>query len=70
MHEVTKPLVLEATFHRAGHDPFTVRDTMVGLDAEGSVLRSDFGLGKYVPIVSDRTKIHISAEFRKKSTPG
>lgn len=66
MHNVTKPIVLVATFHGAGRDPFTGKQTLLGFDADGAVLRSDFGLGKYVPIVSDRTTIHISAEFRLK----
>jgi len=67
MHNITKPIVLEVTFHGAGHDPFTGKDTIVGFDARGAVMRSEFGLGKYVPIVSDQTTITISAEFRKKS---
>jgi len=29
------------------------------------VKRSDFGLGKYVPIVSDETHIVISVAFKK-----
>jgi polyisoprenoid-binding protein YceI len=39
----------------------------VGFDAKGMVKRSDFGLGKYVPIVSDETTITISAEFKKRA---
>lgn len=67
MHNITKATVLDVTFHGAGQDPFTGKDTIVGFDAMGAVLRSDFGLGKYVPIVSDKTTINISAEFRKKA---
>jgi polyisoprenoid-binding protein YceI len=67
MHNITKPVVLDVTFHGAGTDPFTGRDTIVGFDAKGLVKRSDFGMGKYVPIVSDETTITISAEFKKRS---
>src|ERR1700733_3365892 len=67
MHNITKPIVLDVTFHGAGTDPFTGRDIMVGFDAKGMVKRSDFGLGKYVPIVSDETTITISAEFKKRA---
>lgn len=68
MHNITKPIVLDVTFHGAGNDPFTGKDTIVGFDAKGMVMRSQFGLGKYVPIVSDATTITISAEFKKRST--
>jgi polyisoprenoid-binding protein YceI len=67
MHNITKPIVLDVTFHGAGRDPFTGKDVIVGFDAKGMVMRSDFGLGKYVPIVSDETTITISAEFKKRS---
>jgi polyisoprenoid-binding protein YceI len=67
MHNITKPVVLEVAFHGAGRDPFTGKDTIVGFDAKGAVKRSDFGLGKYVPIVSDETTITVSAEFKKRS---
>ena len=67
MHNITKPIVLDVTFHGAGNDPFTGKDIMVGFDAKGMVMRSEFGLGKYVPIVSDETTITISAEFKKRT---
>jgi hypothetical protein len=35
--------------------------------AQGMVRRSEFGLGKYVPIVSDATTITISVEFTRKA---
>jgi polyisoprenoid-binding protein YceI len=67
MHNITRPVVLDVTFHGAGNNPFTGKDTFVGFDAKGMVKRSDFGLGKYVPIVSDETTITISAAFKKRS---
>jgi polyisoprenoid-binding protein YceI len=65
MHGVTKPVVLHVTFVGAGPNAFSKVPT-VGLRAEGMVRRSDFGLGKFVPIVSDETTITISAAFEKK----
>jgi polyisoprenoid-binding protein YceI len=38
----------------------------LGFKAEGVVKRSDFGMGKYVPIVSDATTITVSAAFELK----
>jgi polyisoprenoid-binding protein YceI len=67
MHNITKPIVLDVSFHGAGNDPFSGKDFFVGFDAKGKIMRSEFGLGKYVPIVSDETTITISAEFKKRA---
>jgi polyisoprenoid-binding protein YceI len=68
MHNVTKSIVLDVTFHGAGNDPFSGKGIIIGFDAKGMVKRSEFGLGKYAPIVSDETTITISAEFKKRDT--
>jgi polyisoprenoid-binding protein YceI len=68
MHNAIRSIVLDVTFHGAGNDPFLGKAIYVGFDARGMVKRSDFGLGKYVPIVSDETTITVSAEFKKRST--
>ena len=65
MHGVTKPVVLDVTFNGAGPNDFTKVST-IGFKAVGLVKRSDFGLGKFVPIVSDDTTITISAAFELK----
>ena len=65
MHGVTKPVVFDVTFNAAGPNAFNHVPT-IGFKGEGVVKRSDFGLGKYVPIVSDETTITISAAFEKK----
>ena len=66
MHNMTKEILLDASFHGGGNDPFTGKGVIVGFDAKGVVKRSEFGLGKYVPIVSDDTTIAISAEFKRR----
>jgi polyisoprenoid-binding protein YceI len=66
IRDVTKPLTLDVTFHGAGMNPFDGDELLVGFDATGSVKRSEFGLGKWVPFVSDETRIFISAEFKKR----
>ncbi len=68
MHNVTKSIVLDVTFHGAGYDVLSGKDIIVGFDAKGAVKRSDFGLGKFVPAVSDETTITISAEFKKRES--
>jgi polyisoprenoid-binding protein YceI len=65
MHNVTRPVVLNATFIGGGPSPFDSKEMIIGFRAAASVKRSDFGLGKYVPIVSDETRIVISVAFKK-----
>ena len=65
IHGVTKPVVLDVTFNAGGYNAFDKTPT-IGFKGEAVVKRSDFGLGKYVPIVSDDTTITISAAFVKK----
>ena len=65
LHGVTKPIVLDATFTGAGPNHFTKVFT-IGFKAQGLINRSDFGIGKWVPVVSDATTITISAAFEKK----
>jgi polyisoprenoid-binding protein YceI len=48
-----------------GPNPFDSKETIIGFRATAAVKRSDFGLGKYVPIVSDETHIVISVAFKK-----
>jgi polyisoprenoid-binding protein YceI len=65
IRDVTKSITLDVTFHGGGVNNLAGEDINLGFDATGSVKRSEFGLGKWVPIVSDETRIFISAEFKK-----
>ena len=65
MHNVTLPVVLDARFIGGGPNPFDAKEIIIGFRATALVKRSDFGLGKYVPIVSDETHIVISVAFKK-----
>lgn len=38
------------------------KPTESGFDADAQLLRSDFGLGKYVPMVSDEVALHVTLE--------
>ncbi len=58
LHGVTKPVTLDATLIKIGTNPRTSLPT-VGFDAMTTLKRSDFGLGKYVPQVSDEVQMHI-----------
>ena len=66
MHKVARPVELNVTFVGGGPNPFgAAKPLIIGFRAEGSVKRSDFGLGKYVPVVSDETRIVISSSLEQ-----
>ncbi|KAF1708402.1 YceI family protein [Pseudoxanthomonas sacheonensis] len=58
---VTKPVVLEVKLNKAGVQPLAKR-AAVGFDATATVKRSEFGLGNYVPNVSDEVSLRITTE--------
>jgi polyisoprenoid-binding protein YceI len=61
LHGVIKPVTLDVTIVKIGANPRTNLPT-VGFDATTSLRRSDFGLGKYVPQVSDEIQMHIISQ--------
>ena len=61
VHGVTKPVVLDATLNKSGKHPMTGQPA-IGFNAAGTLKRSDFGLGAYVPNVSDEITINITTE--------
>ena len=61
VHGVTKPVVLDATLNKIGIHPMTKAQS-IGFDATATLKRSEFGIGAYVPMVSDLITIHITTE--------
>jgi polyisoprenoid-binding protein YceI len=66
VHGITKPVVLDVTMNKIGTNPRNNVPT-VGFEAMATLKRSDFGLGLYVPQVSDEIRIHITAEAAEKN---
>ncbi len=64
LHGVTKPVTLKAKFHGAGVNPLSKAYT-VGFDVTGEIKRSDFGVSTYVPMISDKVDLIITAAFEK-----
>ena len=60
----TRPVTLNVTINAAMNHPMS-GDPVVGLDASGTLLRSDFGMGKFAPNVSDEVALDITAEMVK-----
>ncbi|MDO9489378.1 MAG: YceI family protein [Sphingomonadaceae bacterium] len=66
LNGVTRPVTLTAQFYGAGKMPATMGGKEnVGFRAQGSIKRSDFGVGYGIPMVSDEVKLDIAAAFEK-----
>ncbi|GBQ23987.1 YceI family protein [Gluconacetobacter sacchari] len=61
---VSKPETLMVHFIGAGVNPIDKKYT-VGFEATGTIRRSDFGVNKYVPYVSDDVGLRIAGAFEK-----
>ena len=61
IHGVTKPVTLDVTINKIGAHPMR-GVAAVGFDATATIKRSDFGISKYVPNVSDEVTLHITME--------
>jgi polyisoprenoid-binding protein YceI len=58
-HGVTKPVTLNVTVNKIGENKMMQTQT-AGFDADATIKRSDWGVGAYVPAVSDEVKIHLT----------
>jgi len=61
LHGVTRPVTLDVTVLRIGANPRTQLPT-VGFEATTTLKRSDFGLGAFVPQVSDEIRLQLSSQ--------
>lgn len=59
---ITRPVLLDAKLNKAGPHPFYDNAPAAGFNATTTLKRSDFGMGKYVPVVSDELKVSITVE--------
>ena len=60
IRDVTKPVVLDVTLNKAGEG--RNGQPKIGFDATASISRSEFGVARFVPNVSDRIELRISTE--------
>lgn len=61
VRDVTRPVVLDVSLNGKGEHPM-FKGPALGFDATGRILRSEFGLGYGVPMVSDEVRIRITSE--------
>ncbi|MCH2093539.1 MAG: YceI family protein [Rhodobacteraceae bacterium] len=64
LNGVVQDVVLETRLNKVGKSPLTGQD-WVGFDANTTLQRSAFGLGGYVPFISDDVEVQISVEAMK-----
>ena len=69
VHGVTKPVTLKVTHFVCQPHPM-MKIPACGADAETQIKRSDFGMGAYVPAVSDEIDLVIEVESQAKKEPG
>ncbi|MEM8818982.1 MAG: YceI family protein [Pseudomonadota bacterium] len=64
MNDVTQEVVLDATLNQAS--PYPVGEKAgtptIGFGATTTILRSDFGVGAFAPLVSDEVEVQIQIE--------
>ena len=58
---VTKPVVLNTKINKIGDNPMS-KVPSAGFEAEATLKRSDFGITKFAPNVSDDIRVHISLD--------
>jgi len=61
VHGVTKSVVLNGKVNKIGDNPM-MKVPSAGFDADVVLKRSDFGVTKYVPAVSDEIPVHITLD--------
>jgi polyisoprenoid-binding protein YceI len=60
IRDVTKPVVLDVTLNKAGEG--RNGQPKIGFDATTTIKRSEFGVAKFIPNVSDEIALRISTE--------
>lgn len=66
IHGITKPATFDVTLNFDGAHPISKKPT-AGFSAKGTIKRSEFGVGKYAPAVSDDIAIEIETEMNAKN---
>jgi polyisoprenoid-binding protein YceI len=67
VHGVTKPVTLDAKVNKIGifEIPGVIKAQAAGFDARTVIKRSDFGVTKYVPAVSDEITVRITLDAKQ-----
>lgn len=61
----TRPIDVTVTV-KGGADNWLTESYTLGFDAELEFLRSEFGMGRYVPTVGDEIRVEVFTEFKRR----
>jgi polyisoprenoid-binding protein YceI len=67
---VTKPVTLKVTHNKSGVFPMDDKMYIAGFSATGTLKRSEFGMGKYVPMVGDDITLMIEVQGDQENYKG
>ena len=62
--DITKPITFNGKINKIGKN-FRSGVDMFGISGTGTLLRSDYGVGKYAPNVGDEVELVMEVEFQK-----
>ena len=65
LNGVTKPVTIDAQFTGAGNSFGPTPKKTVGFEGTATIKRAEFGLGTFVPMVSDEVELQITMAFEK-----
>ena len=65
LNGVTKPVTIQAEFTGAGNSFGPTPKKTVGFEGTATIKRSEWGLGTFVPMVSDEVELTITTAFEK-----
>lgn len=68
LNGVTRPVTIAAEFTGAGPHPMNKR-LNIGFKGRTAIMRSEFGIGYGIPMVSDRVELDLTAAFVKADAP-
>lgn len=60
---VTKPVTLDVTYRGNANTRWFGERDLIGFDATTTINRSEFGMGAFIPNITDEVKINFSGEF-------
>ncbi|WP_336946827.1 YceI family protein [Asaia sp. HN010] len=66
LHGVTHPVTIKARLIGSGVNPLDKKET-VGFEGNAVIMRSAFGVSRYVPLVGDSVTLHIAGAFERQS---
>ena len=64
IHGVTKPAEIDATLLAVGSNPMSKKET-IAFEGKATINRADFGVDRFVPMVSNAVDLTITAAFEK-----